>query len=173
MSLFQVFWLLLHRFSMDRRELVLENLALRQQLAVLKRKGPRPKFRPVDRWFWVWLSRHWSGWKSALHIVSPATVVRWHREGFQRYWRARSPGKPGRPAIPGAIRELIRRMSRENTRWGAPRIQAELRILGHDVAQSTVAKYLARGPKAPSPTWRSFLNNHIESLAAVDFFVVP
>jgi transposase InsO family protein len=123
--------------------------------------------------FWAWLSRCWAGSKDALLIVTPATVVGWHRQGFRLYWRWKSRGRPGRPRIDPAVRRLIRRMSRENPVWGAPRIQAELRLLGHDVAASTVDKYMGRRTRPPSPTWRSFLANHADCLASVDFFVVP
>ncbi len=156
-----------------RLSLTAENLALRQQLAVLHRSAPRPKLRPWDRHFWVWLSRVWSGWQAALLIVKPATVIRWHRQGFRYYWRWKSGGRPGRPLIEREARDLIRRLSRDNPLWGAPRIQAELHLLGHDLAKSTVAKYMVHRPKPPSPGWRSFLKNHAHSLAAVDFFTVP
>jgi len=158
---------------MGRLSLTAENLALRQQLAVHHRCAPRPKLRPWDRRFWVWLSRIWNGWQSALVIVKPATVVRWHRQGFRYYWRWNSGGRPGRPLIDREARDLIRRLSRDNPLWGAPRIQAELHHLGHDLAKSTVAKYMVHRPKPPSPGWRSFLKNHAHSLAAVDFFTVP
>jgi len=153
--------------------LAAENLALRQQLAVLRRSIRRPRLKPWDRLFWAWLSQCWAGWKGALAIVSPVTVVGWHRMGFRLYWRWKSRGRPGRPRIDPEIRQLIRRMSRENPLWGAPRIQAELKLLGHDVAESTVAQYKVRATRPPSPTWRSFLVNHVDCLASVDFFVVP
>ena len=106
-------------------------------------------------------------------IVQPDTVIRWHRQGFRLYWRWKSRGRPGRPKIEPEVRELIRRMSRENPTWGAPRIQSELALLGHDVCETTVAKYMTRDPMPPSQTWRTFLNNHLEDIAAVDFFTVP
>jgi hypothetical protein len=125
--------------------LAMENLALRQQLAVYKQSVKRPKLRPRDRIFWVCLSRLWSDWRSALAMVQPETVIRWHRQGFKLFWRWKSQsGKPGRPPISRDIRELIRRMSRDNPGWGAPRICSELLLLGHDVAERTVAKYMVR-----------------------------
>jgi transposase InsO family protein len=166
-------WCVLRLLLLPRGQLVLENRALRQQLVVLRRSVRRPQLRPWDRVFWAWLSRWWAGWKDALLIVSPATVVGWHRQGFRLYWHRNSRGRPGRPRIDPQIRRLIRRMSRENPLWGAPRIRAELRLLGYDVAESTVAKYRARRTCSPSPTWRSFLANHAAGLASVDFFVVP
>ncbi|HQL54329.1 MAG TPA: integrase, partial [Phycisphaerae bacterium] len=141
---------LLRAFLVSRAALVAENLALRQQLAVLQVSGKRPRLRKRDRIFWVWLSRLWSGWRSCLMIVKPETVIRWHRDGFKLYWRWKSRGKVGRPKMDSEIRRLIRRMCHENATWGAPRIQSELALLGHDVAESTVAKYMGRARKPPS-----------------------
>jgi putative transposase len=173
MALLRGVWCVLRLLLLPRGRLALENLALRQQLAVLRRSVPRPRLRPWDRLFWAWLSRCWAGWKDALLIVTPATVVGWHRQGFRLYWRWKSHGRPGRPCIDAELRRLIRRMSLDNPLWGAPRIRAELRLLGLDVAASTVAKYMARRGRPASPTWRSFLANHADCLASVDFFVVP
>ena len=160
-------------FFARRAALATENLALRHQLAVLQRSMSRPKFRRRDRIFWVWLSRIWKDWRSALLIIQPSTVVQWHRQGFKLYWRWKSRKSLGRPPIEGEIRDLIRRMSRENPTWGAPRILSELLLLGRPVAESTVAKYMIRQPKPPSQTWRTFLENHGGQIAAVDFFTVP
>jgi transposase InsO family protein len=106
-------------------------------------------------------------------IVKPETVIRWHRDGFRLYWRWKSRKKPGRPKIDAEIRSLIRRMSRENATWGAPRIHSELALLGYVVTRSTVATYMIRHRKPPSQTWRTFLENHVPDIAAIDFFVVP
>jgi len=158
----------------DRAMLIAENLALRQQLAVYRRVVNRPRLRPRDRVFWVWLSQFWNGWQSALIIVQPDTVVRWQRQGFRLYWRWKSrPSKMGRPHLERTVQQLIRRMCRENPLWGAPRIRAELGLLGHDLAESTVARYLFRPKKPPSPTWKTFLANHAREIVATDFFVVP
>ena len=158
----------------SRAALAAENLALRHQLGVLCRSVKRPRIRWHDRVFWVWLVRLWPRWRSALIIAKPETVVRWHREGFRLYWRWKSRhGEIGRPALELEIRDLIRRMSQENPTWGAPRIQAELALLGYEVAESTVDKYIIRQPKPPSPTWRSFLKNHASEIVAIDFFTVP
>ena len=147
---------------------------MRQQLATYHRSAPKPKLHDRDRRFWILLVRLWPGWRSALLIVAPATVVRWHRQGFRYYWRWKSRGRPGRPQIDADVRQLIRRLSRENPLWGAPRIQAELRLLGHDLAESTVAKYMVRRrDQPPSQTWKTFLHNHVGTLAAIDFCVVP
>jgi len=157
-----------------RASLAAENLALRQQLAVLRLSLKRPKIRRRDRLFWAWLSRFWPGWKTVLVIVKPETVIRWHRQGFRLYWRWKSKTKNGRPKVDVEIRQLIRRMSRENPTWGAPRVRSELHLLGHDVAKSTIAKYMTRQKKKPpSQGWRTFLANHASEIAAIDFFVVP
>ena len=155
-----------------RQGLVTENLALRQQLAVLKHRHPRPRLTAADRLFWVLLATIWSGWRGALHIVQPETVIRWHREGFRYYWRWKSRGR-GRPKIDAEIRRLIRRMSRANPLWGAPRIHGELLKLGVDVSEATVSKYMIKRRGPPSQTWRTFLDNHAKELIALDFFTVP
>ena len=127
-----------------------------------------------DRLLWVWLSRVWTDWQSALIIVKPESVIGWHRMAFKMFWRWKiRRGKPGRPALSREIRELIRRMSRENPGWGAPRIHGELMKLGIDIGETSVSTYLVRGPKPPSQTWRTFLENHLQSLVSIDFFTVP
>ncbi len=173
MWLLRTIVLFLRTLLRDRAELAMENLALRQQLAILEQTAKRPQLRKRDRIFWVWLSRLWAGWRTALVIVQPDTVVRWHRQGFKLYWRWKSRREAGRPKIDTEIRRLIRRMSRENPLWGVPRIQSELALLGYTVAESTVAKYKIRRPRPPSQTWRAFLDNHICDIVAVDFFTVP
>jgi len=121
-----------------------------------------------------WLSKFWKDWRQVLIIVKPETVVKWHKQGFQLYWRWKSRvRRVGRPKIDREIRELIRRMSRENPLWGVPRIQAELHLLGFDLAESTIAKYRVKSNKPPSQTWKSFLNNHAGQIGAIDFFTVP
>ncbi len=155
-----------------RLELVAENLALRQQLAVLNRTSKRPKLRSYDRLFWSTLSSIWKNWRSTLVIVKPDTVIRWHRKGFRLYWRWKSRARQaGRPKLNAEIRDLIRRMSQENPFWGSPRIQAELRLLGFNVAESTVARYRVRIPKSPSQTWKTFLSNHAGEIAGIDFLL--
>jgi transposase InsO family protein len=156
-------------------ELRLENLALRHQLGVLRRSAPkRLKLRPADRILWVWLRRVWLDWKSALLIVKPETVIAWHRKGFRLYWTWKvRRGKPGRPALPQEIRDLIRMMSRNNPMWGAPRIHGELLKLGIEITEPTVAKYMLRNRKPPSQTWRTFLEIHVKSIVSVDFLTVP
>ena len=157
-----------------RTELAAENLALRQQLAVLQQKSKRPRLLNRDRIFWAILSRIWTDWRSVLVIVQPETVVGWHRQGFKLYWRWKPrASKTGRPRIEAEIRRLIRRVSRENPLWGAPRIQSELALLDYVVAEATVDEYRIRHLKPPSPTWRTFLDNHARDIVAIDFFTVP
>ena len=174
MSLLHAVFIFFRAFMVGRAALAVENLALRQQLAILGQTAKRPRLRQWDRIFRVWLSRLWGGWRSVLVIVQPETVIRWHRLGFRLYWRWKSSrGKVGRPRIDAEIRDLIRQMSRENPTWGAPRIQSELHLLGHTVAELTVARYMIRHRKPPFPTWRTFLDNHVQDIAAIDFFTVP
>jgi len=157
----------------SRRDLALENIALRQQLMVLRRQTAKVRLREGDRLFWVWLRRVWPGWRGALVLVQPATVVGWHRRGFRTYWRWKSRARGGRPRIDPSVQNLIRHMWKSNPTWGAPRIQAELHKLGIDVSDSTVRRYRPSGLRPPSQTWRSFLENHRADIAAMDFFIVP
>ena len=158
-----------------RASLQAEILALRHQLLVLQRSnnGHRVRLRATDRLLWVWLSRLWTGWRSALIIVKPETVIAWHRQGFRLYWRWKSRHGEGRPSVSSEVRDLIRRMSLANPRWGAPRIHGELLKLGIQVSQATVAKYMVRHRKPTSQKWRTFLKNHMRTLVSADFFVVP
>jgi len=157
-----------------RAVLQLELLALRHQLATLERTSPRLSLRSADRLLWVILSRILPNWREVLVIVKPETVVGWHRKSFRLFWTWRSRrGRGGRPAVLHAVRNLIRRMSRENPLWGAPRIRGELKKLGIEVSESSVSKYMARLPKPPSQSWRTFLRNHTDCLASIDFFVLP
>ncbi len=163
-----------HSLMRTRTELAAENLALRQQLAALHRQSKRPRLKKRDRIFWVWFSRLFRNWRSVLVIVQPATVIRWHQQGFKLYWRWKSRAKkPGRPQIWREIRDLVRQMCSENATWGAPRIHSEILLLGYDVSESTVANYMNRDRKPPSQTWRTFLDNHVPDIVAVDFFTVP
>jgi hypothetical protein len=129
-------------FFRSRSDTALEILALRQQVAVLKRKRPRPTLNSLDRLFWTFLRGSWSRWKEVLVIVKPETVIAWHRAGFRLYWRWRSRPRGGRPKITEEVRNLIRRLAEENTGWGAPRIHGELLKLGFSVSERTVARYL-------------------------------
>jgi len=155
----------------SRAALELEVVALRHQLAVLRRQRPgRPRLTSMDRLLWVWLYRVWPRCLKVMVLVKSATVVQWHRQGFRLYWHWRS--RPGRPRAQRELRDLIRQMSRANPLWGAPRIHGELLKLGIEVSQATVAKYMARRVGRPSPTWRSFLRNQAAGIAAIDMFVV-
>jgi len=158
----------------NRAALQVEILALRHQLGVLHRSVKRPKLTAPDRLFWAWLSELWRDWRTALVIVQPETVIAWHRKSFRLFWtwRVRS-GNPGRPAVTREVRDLIRRMSRENPLWGAPRIHGELLKLGIDIGETSVSKYMVRHRNPPQQTWRTFLSNHVKSLVSVDFFIVP
>jgi hypothetical protein len=158
----------------SKHQLVLENLALKQQLAMLRQSVKRPRATPADRIFWVLFSRYVDGWRNTLHALHPDTVVRWHRQGFRLYWRwkSRGPG-PGRPPINAPLCKLIREMQANNIGWGAPRIHGELLKLGIDISQATVSKYMVKLKKPPSQTWRTFLSNHADCIAAVDFLTVP
>ncbi len=158
----------------SHRKLALENLALRQQIVVLQRSVKRPCLKKSDRVFWVLLARIWKDWTKALILVKPDTVVRWHRTGFRLYWTWKSRRKGhGRPAVPAEVRQLIRRMSRANPLWGAPRVHGELLKLGIEISQAAVSKYMVRRRKPPSPSWRAFLDNHVKDLVSIDFFTVP
>ena len=159
----------------SRAALELENLALRHQIGVLQRSASkRPKLTPLYRVLWAWLSGIWSDWRSALAIVKPETVVAWHRAGFRLFWTWKVHlGQPGRPVISREVRDLIRRINRENPTWGAPRIHGELLKLGIDIGETSVSKYMVRAHKPPSQTWRTFLENHLQQLVSIDFFTVP
>ena len=155
------------------RDIALENLALRQQLAVFKRKCPRPRLRGRDRFFSVWLSRSWKDWHQALVIVRPETVVAWHRKGFRLFWTWISRRKSGRPEVNPAIRALILKMAAANP-LGAPRIHGELLKLGIHISERTVSRLLPRTRRPPpSQTWKAFLDNHLNQLVFIDFFAVP
>lgn len=158
----------------DVTDLVLENLALRQQLAVLQRSVKRPRLRRRDRAFWVLLSRIWRNWRSALTIVQPDTVVRWHRKGFKLYWRWKSRKRgPGRPPVSPEIRALIHQMAEANPLWGAPHIHGELLKLGIEISERTVSNLMPRATRRPpSQTWMTFIRNHMDGMVAVDFFTV-
>ena len=147
---------------------------LRHQLNILRRQvSSKPRLTVADRLIFVWLYRLFPPVLSALSAIEPETVLRWHRMGFRLYWRWKSRSRGGRPRIAGEIRRLIRDMSLANRLWGAPRIHGELLKLGIEVAQSTVAKYMARSGRGRSQTWKTFLQNHAPAIAAIDLFVAP
>jgi putative transposase len=164
-------------FLRSRRDLILENLALRQQLAVLRQRHPQPRFAAPDKLFWVMLRRLWPEWRRVLILVKPETVIRWHRTGFKLYWTwlSRHRTRVGRKCVNRELRELIFRMVAENPTWGAPRIHGELKMLGFDLSERTVLRWMRKAPRNPEPAkqWAAFLSNHREVIAAMDFFTVP
>jgi hypothetical protein len=167
-------WSALTRLFRSKARLEAEILVLRQQINVLRRRSPkRFVFGTFDRWVFVGLYRLVPGIVDALSIVQPETVVRWHRAGFRSFWRWKSRRRGGRPRVPLEIRRLIRDMSLANPLRGAPRVHGELLKLGIDVGQTSVAKYMARGRRGPSQSWRTFLCNHADGIASMDLFVVP
>jgi transposase InsO family protein len=171
LTLFRVLLASMRRSRVSRDA---EVLFLRQQLLVLRRSAPaRVRLSNTDRLIFVWLYRLFPSLLDAAIIFRPETLVRWHRGGFRLFWRWKSRRRAGRPAVPTAIRSLVRQMSRENPLWGAPRIHGELLKLGIEIAQSTVAKYMQRRREPPSQGWKTFLRNHAPHIAAVDLFVVP
>ena len=158
----------------SRSRLEAENLFLRHQLAIALRRAPsRFRLNGSDRALLIWMTRLWPSLVGAVQVVQPETILRWHRAGFKVFWRWKSRNGAGRPQIDRGLRDLIRRMSRENALWGASRIHGELLMLGFQVAQSTVSKYMVRCQNPPSQTWKTFLRNHAEAIAAIDMCIVP
>jgi hypothetical protein len=149
-----------------------ENLFLRHQLTIALRQAPsRLRLRGGDRALLIWMTRIWPDLLGFAQVVQPETILRWHRTGFKAFWRWKSRKRAGRPTIDRGLRDLIQRMSKENPQWGASRIHGEL--LGFEVAQSTVSKYMVRDGTPPSQSWKTFLQNHAEAIAAIDLCVVP
>ncbi|MFY9624295.1 MAG: integrase core domain-containing protein [Rhodoplanes sp.] len=158
----------------SRRRLEAEILFLRHQLTIaLKQRPARLPLRSSDRVLLVWMTRLWPSLLGMVQVVEPSTILRWHRAGFRSYWRWKSRKRAGRPRIDRDLRDLIRRMSKENPLWGAPRIHGELLKLGFELAESTVSTYMIRRRHPPSQSWRTFLRNHAEAIAAIDLCLVP
>jgi hypothetical protein len=158
----------------SRSRLEAENLFLRHQLNIaLRRAPPRLRLHGSDRALLVWMTKLWPSLLGAAQVVQPETILRWHRKGFKAFWRWKSRNRTGRPRIDRGLRDLIQRMNRENQRWGASRIHGELLMLGFEVAQSAVSKYMVRVRNPPSQSWKTFLQNHAEAIAAIDMCVVP
>ncbi len=167
---------LLRTMAMDRTRLAMENVALRQQLTVLKRSVKRARIEDSDRVFWILVRKLFKDWADSLVIVKPETVIRWHRKGFAYYWRRKSRAPAGgRPPLTEEVIQSIREMSKSNATWGSPRIVKELAKLGHDVVKSTVETYMVKRDPDPGSRqrWRTFLANHMSVAAACDFFTVP
>ena len=158
----------------SRAQLEAEILLLRHQLNLaLRHASPRVHLDRGDRALMVWMVRLWPSLLAVVQVVQPETVLRWHRAGFRAFWRWKSRRRVGRPRIDRDLRELIQRMSLENPLWGASRIHGELLMLGFEVAQSTVSKYMRRGRRPPSQSWKTFLSNHAHAIAAIDLCIVP
>ena len=163
-----------HRLNAD---LAAENMALRQQLGMYKRREKKPRFNQWDRLFWIILYRLWPGWSNALENAKPATVIKWHKAGFRQFWRWKSSRRrPGRPRISPEIRALIKIMANDNPIWGAPRIHDELAKLGFEVDERTISRYLERlhrKPQKPSfRSWIIFLRSHMSTMVSIDMFSV-
>ncbi len=142
-------------------------------MIVLSRKSrSRVWLKNIDRLILVWMSRLFPSILNGITVVKPETVIRWHRRGFRAYWRWKSRRRGGRSRIDREIRDLIRRMSEETPLWGAPRIRGELLMLGIEVAQSTVARYMTRPQGPPSQGWKTFLRNHAAGIASIHLFPV-
>ena len=172
--LVQFLFSLIASSARTRLSLQLEVATLRHQLLLCRTERRKPRVSSADRLIWSLVSKWWSGWREALYFVQPRTVVAWQKRRFRDYWRALSQhGRPGRPKIALELRQLIKRMRQANPTWGSPRIVSELKMLGIDVAKSTVERYKPRHRKPPSPSWRTFLEQHAHELASIDFFVVP
>src|SRR6476659_5582380 len=158
----------------SRCRLEAENLLLRHQLTIaLRRAPPRLRLLGSDRALLIWMTQLWPTLLDAVQVVQPETILRWQRAGFKMFWRLKSHNGAGRSRIDRGLRDLIRRMSRENPLWGASRIHGELLMLGFEVAQSTVSKYMVRRGNPPSQPWKTFLRNHAEAISAIDMCVVP
>lgn len=176
-NLFLLWFGVLLRVFRSRGKLVLENLALWQQLAVLKRWHPRPRLELFDKLFWVIAHQFWSTWKEGLIVVTLETVARWHRAGFRFYWRliSRVRKPAGSRRVSKEVRDVIFRMVVENPTWGPPRIHGELLMRGFDLSERTISRWMKRAPRDPEPAkrWLSLLRNHREAIGAMDFFTVP
>jgi len=157
----------------SHNDLLVENLLLRHQLVVLTRSGRPAKLRISDKLFWVVVQRLFRDWRRHLVLVRPQTVIRWHRRGWQLFWRWKSRARVGRPRLSQEVRELIAVMSRENSLWGTERIRGELLQLGFVVSNRSIRRYRWRGPVViPTQTWRTFLANHRPQIWAADLLTV-
>jgi len=160
--------------SRSKADLIAENALLRHQLALLKRQTKRPKLKSADRLSLLVLARVARTWRQALLIVQPATLLRWHREGYRLFWKWKSRRRCSQPRISEETIALIRRMAEENQLWGAERIHGELLKLGIEVAKRTIQRYIGHKPvpRLPSQTWSTFLKTHAKDVWAVDFVPV-
>ena len=171
LGVFRLVWL----FGKGHPALVRENLARRQQLSIYRRNQKPPRLIGRDRGFWITWSAVWKDWRRSLLIVHPDTVVRWQRERFRCHWAQLSKriGPIGRPPVHSQIRTLIRTLAQANPLWRAPRIHGELQKLGIEVSERTVSRLLQTVKRPPSQTRKTFLQNHMGEIIAIDFFAVP
>ena len=179
-AVLELLWLLfttVQAAARSHQDLVLENLLLRHQLAVLTRptrRRPHARLRLWDKLLWILARRFCAGWRQHLSFVTPETVVRWHRQGWRLFWRWKSRSRGGRPHLSHEVRDLIATISRDNRLWGTERIRGELLKLGIVVSNRSIRRYRWRGPgRAPTQTWRTFLRNHAHHLWAADLLSVP
>jgi hypothetical protein len=173
-SLLQLIGIFVANLFKPRRQLEVENLVLRHQLNVcMRRVRHRLRLGASDRAAPVWMTWLWPSLLDLSRVVQPDTILRWHRMGFRAYWRWKSRRRPGRPRISRELRELIRQISQDNPLWGAPRIHGELLKLGFEIAESTVSKYMIRRRGPPSQSWRTFLRDNADAIAAIDLCLVP
>jgi transposase InsO family protein len=173
-ALLRLFRIFLRDLFRSRAEPQAEVIVPRHQLNVLRRRKPqRVRLRWFDRALFPGFYRLFPSMLAAIAIIKPETLIDWHRVGFRAFWRWKSRAVAGRPRIDRELCALIRQMCRENPLWGAPRIHGELLMLGFSVAQSTVSKYMVRGPRGPSQDWRTFIENHMAAIAAIDMLVIP
>ena len=173
-AILHTLWIFVVDLFKSRSRLKVENLFLRHQLNIALRRAPsRVRLSDSDRALVTLMTKLWPNLLGLAQVVQPETILRWHRMGFRAFWRWKSRNRAGRPKVDPELRDLIRRMSKENPLWGAPRIHGELLMLGFEVAQSTVSKYMMRGRNPPSQSWKTFLRNHADAIAAIDMCVVP
>ncbi len=167
-----MYFSIIYSIFQSRASLQLENILLRKQIDILKRRQKRPLVHNRDRLFFVLLSRLYTSWEKAFFIFQPNTLIRWHKQGFKLFWRMKSYNKGGRNRIDSELKALIIRMAQDNPLWGAPRIHGELLKLGFDISQSTVSSYMPRKERRTGQTWLTFLHNHLKETVSVDFFDV-
>ena len=153
------FFLLLFK---SKESIQLENILLRKQIDILMRSGKRSTVTNRDRAVFVFLSKLYPKWKESFLIFQPDTLIRWHKKGFKLYWWYKSKNKGGRSPINIELIELIKKMSKENPLWGAPRIHGELLMLGFKVSQSTVSYYIPKKTHPSGQSWLTFLHNHLK-----------
>ncbi len=160
-------------FACFNRVALVRILVLRQQLGVYKRKEKKPRLRNHDRLFWSLVSKLWRDWACELIVVKPETVISWRKKKFREFWRRKSQGRAGRPAIPKNHIEFIRRISSDHPEYGEDRIALELEVkFGIRHGASTIRRYMVRGrPTNDSQTWRNFLKNQDKAMWTCDFFV--